>query len=883
MTATVSGRTLARCVICDDRVDDDGTAGPADWCEGCCDVTSMADDEGGIGRSTRALLTALFGSSTELIIVVDEQGSIDLITPGVSELVGHRPDALLGRPVFEFVHPDDVATAADLFVQRLAFDGADPGLELRARHASGSWIHVNVTATPLPSYAAAALTLRTETGDARERTLERRIAVTELANRLGTDLMNAPDATTSLVILEATLGEVGLLSGAQVVEVHIERPDRQTLEPLARWRSPGSTVDESADLVVDATTLDLLVEHHHLVDDLRSTNDATNDTAARLTSITRHYDAVSICSAPFTTGERRGVVLLLGVRQPINWWDSDGEMARGVAAHYGRVLRAAWSDELLTLSYHHGPVAFVIRTFDGAVIDHNQRYRDLVGDPTLAQETGHDRRADDAFVEFSSLRDGTAERLEHEHKVSRPDGSSIWVRCTSVPLHLPGTTERFVMTAVEDITERRQQRIDLEWAATHDALTGVANRIEMSDRVTELADRTDADPALFIIDLDEFKFINDVHGHAVGDGVLTTVARRLEQLVRPDDLVARLGGDEFAVVVRSASSVDVLDLAERFRQSLEQPIVIDGRSIRHTVSIGIATGVEAGDVANLLVRADRALYAAKHGGRNRSHLFDETLRDAVLDRLALERDLRVALELGQFEIHYQPDHVLVGGRAIAGAEALVRWRRPGHGLLSAASFIAVVEESGLIDDLGEFVLRTATTEFAALCERTGRSDLSLRINIAGGEFGRAELPAIVAEALDRSGLRATQLFLDVTESTLIRAPEVSVDTIARLRELGVRLAIDNFGASSLVHLKRLPVDLVTIDRSLVDDIVSDSASRAIVESVVTVSGTLALSTIAEGIETEEQLDVLRSIGCERGQGYFFSPPVPLAEFETLVR
>ncbi|MGA1556705.1 MAG: sensor domain-containing protein [Ilumatobacteraceae bacterium] len=858
----------------------------------------MADDEGGIGRSTRALLTALLGSSTELVVVVDEQGSIDLITPGVSELLGHRPDTLLGRPVFEFVHPDDVATAADLFVQRLTYDGADPGLELRARHASGSWIRVNVTATPLPSYAAAALTLRTETGDARERTLERRVAVTELANRLGTDLMNAPDATTSLVILEATLGEVGLLSGAQVVEVHIERPDRQTLEPLARWRSPGSTVDESADLVVDGPSLALLVEQPHLVDDLRATNDTTNDTtndatndatndtaddtAARLTSITRAYDAVSICSAPFTTGERRGVVLLLGVRQPINWWDSDSEMTRGMAAHYGRVLRAAWSDELLTLSYHHGPVAFVIRTFDGTLIDHNQRYHDLVGDPTLAPETGHDRRTDDAFVEFSSLRDGTAERVEHEHHVSRPDGSSIWVRCTSVPLHLPGTTERFVMTAVEDITERRQQRIDLEWAATHDALTGVANRSEMSDRVTELAARTDADPALFIIDLDEFKFINDVHGHAVGDGVLTTVARRLEQLVRPDDLVARLGGDEFAVVVRNASSTDVLELAERFRHSLEQPIVIDGRSIRHTVSIGIATGVEAGDVANLLVRADRALYAAKHGGRNRSHLFDETLRDAVLDRLALERDLRVALEQGQFEIHYQPDHVLDGDRAIAGAEALVRWRRPAHGLVSAATFIAVVEESGLIDDLGEFVLRTATAEFAALCERTGRTDLSLRVNVAGGEFGRAELPAIVAEALDRSGLRATQLFLDVTESTLIRAPDVSADTIARLRELGVRLAIDNFGASSLMQLKRLPIDLVTIDRSLVDDIASDSASRAIIESVVTVSSTLGLSTIAEGIETEEQLDVLRAIGCERGQGYFFSPPVPLAEFEQFV-
>lgn len=851
----------------------------------------MTDEHDGTGRSaTRALLAALFESSTELIIVVDDHGAIELITPGVSELLGHRPDNVLGRAVFEFVHPDDVATAADLFTQRLAFDGADPGLELRARHASGSWTRVNVTATLLPTYAAAALTLRTETGDARERTLERRIAVSELANRLGTDLMNAPDATSSLTILDATLGEVGLLSGAQVVEVHVERPDRRTLERLAGWRSPGSDVDPAADLVVDDEFVELLVGHQHLVDDLRS-RDASHDTSRdagvndRLSSITRRYDAVSICSAPFTTGERRGVVLMLGIRQPINWWDSDHEMARGIAAHYGRVLRAGWSDELLTMSYHHGPVAFVIRTFDGAVVDHNQRYRDLVGDPALAPETGRDRRSDDPFTEFTCLRDGETERLEREHEVFRPDGSSIWVRCTSVPIHLPGTTEPFVMTAVEDITERRQQRIDLEWAATHDALTGVANRNEMRDRVTELAERSDVDPALFIIDLDEFKFINDVHGHAVGDGVLTTVARRLEQLVRQDDLVARLGGDEFAVVVRSAASIDVMEVAERFRHSLEQPIVVDGRSIRHTVSIGIATGVEPGDVASLLVRADRALYAAKHGGRNRSYLFDDTMRDAVLDRLALERDLRLAIDLEQLEIHFQPDYALASDgtdHRIAGAEALVRWHRPGHELVNAASFIPIAEESGLIDEIGGFVLRTATTEFARLCDRTGRHDLTLRVNITGGEFGRIELPAVVADALERSGLPGTRLYLDVTETTLSRAPDVAHQTITQLKALGVRLAVDNFGAASLVQLKRFPVDLVTIDRSLVDDVVSDSASRAIIESVVNISGTLSLSTIAEGIETEEQLRALTDIGCERGQGFLFSPPMPVAELARLL-
>jgi diguanylate cyclase (GGDEF)-like protein/PAS domain S-box-containing protein len=844
----------------------------------------MTEQNDGTGRSaTRTLLSTLLGGSTELIIVVDDQGAIDLITPGVSELLGHRADSVIGRSVFDFVHPDDLPTAADLFVQRLAFDGADPGLELRGRHASGSWIPLNVTATLLPSYAAAALTLRTETGDARERTLERRVAVTELANRLGTDLMNAPDATSSLEILEAALGEVGMLSGAQVVEVHVERPDRATLERLAAWRSPGSAADITADLEVDDTEIvAMLVEHHHMVDDLRHGSDDPHGTTTRLARVTRHYDAISLCSAPFTTGERRGVVLLLGIRQAINWWDSDGEMTRGLAAHYGRVLRAGWSDELLSLSYHHGPVAFVIRTFDGAVIDHNQRYRDLVGDPALASEIGHDRRADDAFTEFVPLRDGSVDRVEREHQIGRPDGSTIWVRCTSVPLLLPGTTERFVMTAVEDITERRQQRLELEWAATHDALTGVANRNEMRDRVFDLAGCDDVAPALFIIDLDEFKFINDVHGHAVGDGVLTTVARRLEQLVRKDDLVARLGGDEFAVVVRNASSIDVVELAERFRHSLEQPILVDGRSVRHTVSIGIATGIEPDDVANLLVRADRALYAAKHGGRNRSHLFDETMRDAVLDRLALERDLRVALEQQQFEIHYQPDHRLDGDRHLAGAEALVRWRRPGHGLVNAASFIPVVEESGLIDALGEFVLRTATRDFAALCDRTGRPDLSLRVNIAGGEFGRAELPAMVATALDQSGLDASQLFLDVTEATLSRAPDVSSHTIEQIREMGVRLAIGNFGASSLVQLKHFPVDLVTIDRSLVEEVVTDSASRAIIESVVNISATLALDTIAAGIETEEQLTALRAIGCERGQGFLFSPPVSLAEFESLV-
>lgn len=821
------------------------------------------------------LVAALLESSTDLIIVVDDQADVVLISSGIVELLGYRPENVIGRSVFEFVHPDDVKGAADLFIQRLGYDGPDPGVELRGRHSSGEWLALNVTATILPSYAAAALTLRTSSEGGRERTLERRIAVTELASRIGTELMNAPDTASSLQILDDGLSEVGLITGAQVVAVYLERQDRRDLERIAGWQSPQSGVQPDTELLAEPDTVERLTTEDLVIDDL------TDLVHEQLAGATRRFGAVSLLSAPFTTGDRRGVVLLLSVHHHITWWESDGEMARGMASHYGRVLRAAWSDELLALSYHHGPVAFVIRTWDGVLVECNQRYRDLVGQPEHVDRCPPGRPSLEEYEHLAPLRAGLVDRIEHEHEIERIDGTTIWVRSTSVPLHIPGSTEQFVMTATEDITERRRQRLALEHAATHDALTGVANRTTMWQRIDELAGRDGIRPALFIIDLDEFKMTNDVHGHAVGDAVLVQVTERLCRTVRKGDLVARLGGDEFAVVVPDTTVNGAADLGERFRRCFDDPLAVEGRSIRQTLSIGIALGVSRDDLGDLLVRADRALYTAKQAGRNQYAMFDETMRDAVLDTLSLERDLRQSVEDGNLELHYQPEYT-VGDRRVVGAEALVRWNRPGHGLVSAGAFIPAAEEAGLIGTIGSFVITRATGEFAEMCRRAGRDDLVLRINVAPGEFGRTDLPDQIEAALGSAGLDPSRLLLDVTVATLVRAPESTHRTIERLRDIGVRLAIDNFGASALTQLRRFPAAVVSIDRSFVADLVDDKASRSIVESVVNLCRSLGLATIAEGVETDDQLAALAEIGCERFQGHLLSAAVPAEAFEAFL-
>ena len=834
-------------------------------------------------HEVRALLDAILANSAEAIVVVDELGDILFATQGVADLLGHDSRSLIGASAFGFLHPDDVDDAADLFVQRLDYDGRDPGKDVRVRHSSGDWVELTATVSLLPGFGSAAITMHACRDGNRERSLQRRIAVAEFANKLGADLMSAAESADVLSRIRQSLGEVGLLTGAEIVMVYLERQERDILELLDGWRSPGAGAEAPIELVHAPHTVERLLTEHIVADELALPHHRD------LAVLTAPLQATGLLSAPFNTGSKRGTVVLLRTRHGISWWDSDGELTRTVANLYGRALHTAWSEELLASTYRHGPVAFSIRTWDGRLADCNQRYLDLLGlTRDAALESPMDRLLPPGATgglgpRWRDLRNGAVDRLEREFEVLRSDGTRIWVHGHSVRLQVPGLPEQFVLTAIEDVTDRRLQRLDLEYAATHDPLTDAVNRTALFDEIERVTARTGQLPTLLMVDLDRFKLVNDGHGHAVGDAVLTTVSRRFHQQIRHHDVVARLGGDEFAIMVPGVDPAEAVDLAHRLRRSLEQPLRVLGRHITQTISVGIALGSEAVDLPDLLVRADRALYSAKHQGRNQHVLFDDSMHDEVLDRLTIERDLRRAIDDGELDVHFQPEFA-IADRQIIGAEALVRWNHPEHGVVVAAEFVPIAEESGLIDEIGRFALRRATAVFAEMCHRTGHPELTLRVNVSAGEFSRPELAAVVGEALDASGLEPDRLCLEITETTLMDAADRASTSIAALHELGVSIAIDDFGTgySSLAHLKRFPVDAIKIDRGFVRDIVDDRGSRAIVQAVVSLCDALSLTVVAEGVETEAHLAALAQIGCTRAQGYLMAPAVPMTHFEALL-
>ena len=430
-----------------------------------------------------------------------------------------------------------------------------------------------------------------------------------------------------------------------------------------------------------------------------------------------------------------------------------------------------------------------------------------------------------------------------------------------------GLAEPLVLTSVEDIHELRDQQIALEHAATHDPLTQVPNRSTMEARIERLEREHGQLPNLLVIDVDRFKLSNDSLGHHVGDQILRAVAQRIVAQVRNADLVARLGGDEFAVVVPSLDPTHVEGLAERLRRSMQDPLVVDGRVTPQTFSIGVALGADCSSIGELLVCADRAMYAAKSQGRNRHVVFDRSMRDETVAELTVERELRSAIDHDELEMHFQPEFS-VDDLRILGAEALIRWRHPTRGLLPASAFLDVAERTGMIDDIGRFALRRACMSFARTCRDAGRSDLTLRVNISAREWLRPELSDLVRSALDEAGLEAERLCLELTETTLMDV-EGALEAFARLRRIGVEFAIDDFGTgySSLAYLKRLPVDVLKVDRSFVEDVHENADSRAIVESIMGLSRALGLDVVAEGVETNLQLEAVRGLGCRRAQGW----------------
>ena len=445
---------------------------------------------------------------------------------------------------------------------------------------------------------------------------------------------------------------------------------------------------------------------------------------------------------------------------------------------------------------------------------------------------------------------------------------------------------RGLVTAIAGALENRRMNLQLDSArerarhlATHDPLTGLENRALFHDRLAQAmfaAHRANDRLAVLSIDLDGLKTINDTLGHAVGDGLLRSLARRIGACLRKTDAAARLGGDEFAVLLSHlADDAGAATAARKLLAELSEPIHFRSQLAAIRCSIGVAMLTpDTRDSEELLRQADTAMDHAKQSGGGAFAIYQREMGAAAQKRQSLEESLRRALDDDDLRVHYQPIYDLTRGR-IVGAEALVRWQHPGLGLLPPSEFLSIAEDTGLIVPIGNWILRTACAQ-CAQWSRAGHRGLRVSVNVAAQQFLDPAFSEHVRAALDASALSAASLELEIIESSLLRDVKVTVDTLARLKDLGVRIAVDDFGTgySALAYLKQLPVDVLKIDQSFVQSVTRDPADATITEAIVKLAAGLNLTTIAEGVETFEQLLLLGSYGCKRMQGFLFGKPVP---------
>ncbi|MGH7444797.1 MAG: putative bifunctional diguanylate cyclase/phosphodiesterase [Longimicrobiales bacterium] len=532
--------------------------------------------------------------------------------------------------------------------------------------------------------------------------------------------------------------------------------------------------------------------------------------------------------------------------------------------------------------FAHARDAYCVTGADGLIVQANEAALSLLG---YADEELYDLRLPDLLLDDAD-RARVAHALmpgsdlpEQELRLQRKDGPAVVCLAAAYPR---SDGRGGFLIALHDVTEHRRTQQQLIHSAFHDVLTGLPNRLLFMDRLERVLKharrRTGYRFAVLFLDLDRFKLVNDTFGHAAGDELLQAVSRRLEQCLRDDDSVARLGGDEFAIIVDAINDAsDATRVAERILESLREAFPVQGREAHVTASIGIALSTSGYDTPDDVLRdADAAMYRAKHSGRAHYEIFDLEMHRRAQSQLQLESDLRHAVARGEFAVHYQPVIALDGGTVI-GLEALVRWTHPKRGTLLPGEFIAVAEQTGAIIDIGWYVLREACRQLQTWRERYPRSTvrLTMSVNLSARQFVQPDLLRRIDQILDETGLDPACLRLELTESAVTFAPDVAREVLGELRNRGIQICLDDFGTgySSLQQLKQLPLSNVKVDRSFVRDLGTNIESQGMVQTIVALGNSLCVDTIAEGVETPEELDELRALGMKFAQGYLFSIPL----------
>lgn len=577
------------------------------------------------------------------------------------------------------------------------------------------------------------------------------------------------------------------------------------------------------------------------------------------------------------------VVLQASVRLPLVRPHRVAVELRDITIEVQQAAALERQQERFRMAFEDAPTGISLSTIpESILVDVNQtllrvlgyEHDELVGQPgTIIGHPDDWISGDDLLEQLRS----DPRPITIEKRFVRKDGSVLWTN-TALSLLDSGDGVPLVVAHFEDTTARRQAAERLEWAATHDELTQLPNRFRFIDQLADvLATSEPATVALLFVDLDNFKVINDSLGHAVGDQVVSSIGDRLRSIVRDHDLLGRFGGDEFIVMLGDVESpLAASEVAERLRSEIARPLLVDGGELFITASIGIAISDTSSTTSDLLRNADAAMYRAKARGRDCVEVFAAGGHDATVIALRTTNELRRGLERGEVVPYFQPIVDLSDGR-LRGFEVLARWRHPERGVLGPEQFLPMAEETGLIGDVGSAVMRAALSQIGVWQSGSRRfADLTLSVNVSVRQLMSEMFHDVVADALVESGVPADALWLEITESALMSDTKSAGLALRELRSLGLHLAVDDFGTgySSLTYLKRFPVEAIKIDRSFVAGLGIDNDDSTIVEAVVRLGQSLGLTVVAEGVETPLQLNRLREIQCDFGQGFLFGRPRP---------
>ena len=810
-------------------------------------------------------------------VAIHSEGKLVFANAAALRLVGATdPSQVLGRPVTDFVHPDSRETVRER-IDRLRLGEPLPLIEERFLRLDGRTIEVEVGAIPFR-----------HAGREASQVIVRDVTARKRAERLQAALYRIAQVTSAAQDMEAFFASVHAIVGELMCARNFYVALRDEAAGDVRIAYFADECDVAPARLEPGRTLTAHVLRTG--EPLLASPAVFADLLARGEVESVGQPSVDWLGVPLKRGDRTfGAVVVQSYTEQVRFGEAEKELLTFVARHLAAAIdRKSAADALRESETRFRTVA---ETAPCAIFIY-QGTRFVYANPAMSRISGYDRGRILAMdfwdlvhpEDRQEVRDrglarqrGEPVPSRYEFRIVRRDGAVRWVDLSA------GTVEHAGRPAglgvAFDITERRQAEEQVHALAYHDVLTGLPNRLLFGDRLqvaTAQAHRGGGRLAVLFLDLDRFKVINDSLGHGVGDRVLQGVAERLQGCVREGDTVARLGGDEFTVILPGIRrAVDAVRAAEKVREALRQPFRLDGCDLFVTASVGVSVYPEDGtDAETLLRNADSAMYRAKEQGRDNCQVYASSMNVSARERLHLEGALRRAVAEGELTVHYQPQ-LDPGSGEVAGVEALLRWEDPERGTVLPAGFLALAEATGLVLPLGARVLRSACTEGRRWRER-GHPALRVAVNLSARELQQPELVARVQAVLRDSGLEPGALELEVGEGSVAPDVETAARTLGRLRDLGVRIALDGFGAgrSSLADLRRLPADALKIDRSLVRGVASEARDEAVVSALVALAHTLGLEVVAVGVESTAQRDFLAGRGCDRVQGFLVSPALP---------